>query len=128
MTDKPKFQVLVGCQIESCAEETSFHLDMVRVWKDKPICEECYIEATIGTAWEQWSREHGIPRKASCSSDDLTAPDWRDLPIIGLEDLKPPRWPPLSFLVGGGCTIEHLEGIQSGGSRRLRKAKSGNEK
>ncbi len=33
---------LVGCQITECASEVSYHLDRVRMFNGKPICEECY--------------------------------------------------------------------------------------
>ena len=60
-----QIKVLVGCQIQSCAEETSYHLDMVKLWKGQPICQNCYEGAGHG--------------------DILT--DWSELPDISLEDL-----------------------------------------
>ena len=37
-----KISAQVRCQIEACAEEASYHLDVVRFWKGRPICEDCY--------------------------------------------------------------------------------------
>ncbi len=60
-----QIQVMVGCQIQSCAEEVSYHLDMVKLWKGQPICQNCYEGAGHG--------------------DILT--DWGELPDISMEDL-----------------------------------------
>ena len=38
-------RALVGCQSGDCASEVSYYLDMVRMFKGQPICEECYGEA-----------------------------------------------------------------------------------
>ncbi len=59
-----KIQALVGCQNDDCAAEVSFHLDMVKLWKASPICQNCY-EYTI--------------------DGDLV--DWHELPDISLGDL-----------------------------------------
>lgn len=61
---KPKtFQVLVGCQVQECAEEVSHHLSMLRWWNDRPICENCFDEercefqakATLNAKPLRWS-------------------------------------------------------------------------
>ncbi len=57
-------QALVCCQVQACAEEQSFPLDMVKMYLGKPICQECF-------AW-------GPP------NDEI---DWRELPDVSLEDL-----------------------------------------
>ena len=66
-----KIRIMVSCQIQGCAEEVSYELDMVRLWKDKPICQNC---------WE-------------CGGGD-TSPAWWDLPSIGLEHLGGLPTPP----------------------------------
>lgn len=66
MTGKPRIPALVGCQVEACAEEVSYPLDMVRRWQDRPICEQCYDDGA---------------RPAD-------APAWADLPSIDLSDLR----------------------------------------
>ena len=32
----------ISCQVQSCAEEVSFTLDLVRMYKGAPVCEVCY--------------------------------------------------------------------------------------
>ena len=59
---------LVGCQVSECASEVSYHLDMVRMFEGKPICEECYMEMDLPTEEEDGDR-------------------WFDLPEITLKDL-----------------------------------------
>ncbi len=39
-----KKNALFGCQFEDCATEVSYHADMLKVWEEKPICEECYLQ------------------------------------------------------------------------------------
>lgn len=63
-----QIQVMVGCQIQSCAEEVSYHLDMVKLWEGQPICQNCYELSQVGG--------HG---------DEST--EWSELPDISLEDL-----------------------------------------
>ncbi len=58
-------QALVGCQNESCAKEVSYHLDMVRLFDGKPICENCY--------------DYG---------DEDGNPYWDDLPPVTLAHLR----------------------------------------
>ena len=60
---------LVGCQVTACATEVSHHLDMVRMYKGQPICEECYDDIN-------WNPPGDV------------VPDWFDLPEISLGDLK----------------------------------------
>lgn len=62
--DMPKIPALVSCQNDACAIETSYHLDMVGLWRGLPICEECYKEMR--------------------GEDD---PDWVDLPPVTLDML-----------------------------------------
>ena len=62
---------LVSCQIQACATEVSYPLDMVRMYKGEPICEECYLEG---------------PTDARETEDE--AERWFDLPEITLKDLK----------------------------------------
>lgn len=62
-----KIKVLVGCQVQKCAEEVSYHLDMVAMFEGQPICETCYIE------------DH----------PEEDAVDWSDLPSVTMEDLTP---------------------------------------
>lgn len=57
-------QALVSCQNQGCAEEVTYPLDMVRMWRGKPICACCYDHET----------------------DDVD-PDWTDLPPVTLADL-----------------------------------------
>jgi hypothetical protein len=54
-------QILVGCQVEGCAESVSFHLDMVRMWKGAPMCEPCYTHDFCDgpECYIQWSE---LPR------------------------------------------------------------------
>lgn len=59
-----KFQALAACQIQGCAEEVSYHLDMLALYKGQPICQGCYEE------------HEGHPAK-----------DWNELPQITLNDL-----------------------------------------
>ncbi len=53
-----KFQALVGCQNDACAAEVSHHLDMLRLWKDGPVCEDCY-DNYLGSDDQSWSE---LPR------------------------------------------------------------------
>jgi len=39
---------MFSCQIPACAEEVSYPLDMLAMWKDQPICEACYSEERTG--------------------------------------------------------------------------------
>jgi len=60
-------KIMVSCQDQSCAEETSFDLDMVRMFEDKPICEKCYVDFPAH------------PDDGVC--------DWSDLPEVTFMDL-----------------------------------------
>ena len=42
-------RALVGCQHEDCAAEVSYHLDMVRMFQNRPICQTCYEDGDYGT-------------------------------------------------------------------------------
>lgn len=64
-------RILVGCQIDGCAEEVSYPLDMVAMYNGAPICETCYDDANYGDP-----DEDGIPKI-----------EWSDLPSIKLSDL-----------------------------------------
>jgi hypothetical protein len=59
-----KIKALVGCQNDDCAAEISYHLDQVRLWKGKPVCERC---------WDD--------------DGDEEKPRWSDLPPVTLADL-----------------------------------------
>ena len=59
-----KIQALVACQIDDCAEEVSYPLDLVRMLNGLPICRECY--------------EYHL----------MASPLWDDLPPVRLEDLE----------------------------------------
>ncbi len=63
-----KIQALVACQIDDCAVEVSYPLDLVRMFKGKPICEVCH---------------HYHAPKAQTGTLE-----WDDLPPVRLEDLK----------------------------------------
>jgi len=67
-----EIQALVGCQVDNCAKEVSYPLDMVRLFKGKPICQNCY---------EGWLHDYY----------DISLPEdntiWGDLPKITLEML-----------------------------------------
>jgi hypothetical protein len=65
-------RALVGCQHEDCAGEVSYHLDMVRVWKEKPICQVCYEDGDYGERNE----------------DGDLIQSWSDLPLVILADLS----------------------------------------
>ena len=60
-----KIQAFVGCQNYDCAVEVSYPLDLVRMFKGKPICREC---------WEG-------------SQTESTA-HWDDLLPVRIKDLK----------------------------------------
>ena len=65
-----KFQALVGCQNDDCAAEVSHDLSMVRLFRDKPICQACH----------EWDIDY--------DDDTIDArPSWDELPEISLEDL-----------------------------------------
>ena len=49
-----KIQALVGCQNEDCAEEMSYHLNMVRMFKGEPICQLCYEDGDYGFLTGKW--------------------------------------------------------------------------
>ena len=63
-----KIRVMVGCQNMRCAEEVSFHLDMVRMYKGLPICDVCYDE-------EMFAKDNGNEQA------------WDNLPKVSLIDL-----------------------------------------
>ncbi len=49
-------RILVACQNDRCAEETSWTLDMVRMFEGEPVCENCYMEGDYnpeGCAWTE---------------------------------------------------------------------------
>ena len=50
---RPQITALVGCQNVECATETSYHLNMVRLWDKQPICEECYSQLNLPD-WAPW--------------------------------------------------------------------------
>ena len=62
-----KIRALVSCQNQGCAEEQTFHLDMVKMWKGQPLCEGCF-----DMDGEYWLDAVG---------------GWGSLPDIRLEDL-----------------------------------------
>ena len=59
-----KIRALVGCQNQGCAEEVSYHLDMVAMFEGQPICQGCYENGEYGEG------------------------DWHDLPPVKLADLS----------------------------------------
>jgi len=65
-----KIPALVGCQIESCAAEVSYPLDMMKMLAGRPICDLCYAEI------------------AEVDEDGDPKIDWDALPAITLADLK----------------------------------------
>lgn len=65
-------RVLVGCQNQGCAEEVSYNLDMVAMFEDAPICEECYEDGNYGER-----DDDGVPKI-----------EWGDLPPVKLSDLS----------------------------------------
>ena len=67
MTKNPQITAFVTCQNDYCAEEISYPLDMVRLWKGQPICESCWIDG-------DYRREEVNLR-------------WDDLPRVKLEYL-----------------------------------------
>ena len=48
---------LVSCQVQACAEECSFTLNMVRRLNNEPICEACHekIDPPFGCERRDWS-------------------------------------------------------------------------
>ena len=72
MTEAPKIRALVSCQNQNCSEETSYHLDLVMMWKGLPICQSCYED------------DESIPYE----EDGSPATDWHDLPPVKLSDLR----------------------------------------
>ncbi len=58
-------RALVECQIDECALEHSYHLDMVRLFVGQPICQDCYE----------------LPH-------DEPPVSWSDLPPVELKDLR----------------------------------------
>ena len=66
-----KIMALVGCQVQSCAEEVSYILDLVMMFHGKPVCQSCY--------------EDGI---ADFNDDGEPKVDWHDLPPVKLSDLS----------------------------------------
>ena len=58
-----KITALVGCQVQGCAEECSYPLDMVMMFQGKPVCQNCY-EGDI----------------AAFNNDGEPTVDWHDLP------------------------------------------------
>ncbi len=59
-----EIQALVGCQVQECAEEISYYLDMVRIYNGEPICQNCHD---------------------GCQRED--EPRWVELPEVTLEML-----------------------------------------
>ena len=72
MTDAPKIRALVACQVQACADEVSYHLDLVMMYLGKPICQECYDNDDL------------IPR----NEDGEPLTDWHDLPPVQISDLR----------------------------------------
>ena len=64
--DVTQIKVLVGCQVQGCAEEVSYHLDMVKLWKGQPICQNCYEEAGHGDILTDWTELSDILLKDLC--------------------------------------------------------------
>ena len=62
-----KFRAMVSCQIQGCAEEVSYNLDMVKLWKGEPICQNCWEGGGIGDEDTNW---HELP---DISFEDLCA-------------------------------------------------------
>ena len=60
-------KALVGCQVHNCAEETSYHLDMVKLWKGQPICQNCYEGAGYGDESTEWNELPDISLKDLCT-------------------------------------------------------------
>ena len=70
MTDtKGTIRAFVACQVQACAEEVSYPLDMVKIWKGEPICENCFNH------------------DAATDDDGANLFDWNALPGITLKDL-----------------------------------------
>ncbi len=61
-------KILVSCQNDDCAAETSFQLNWVRMFKGEPICEDCYDDGG-------YAGDREI--------------DWADLPPVVLSKLLP---------------------------------------
>ncbi len=74
MTDK--IRAMVSCQNLYCAEEVSYNLDMVRLFKGQPICEHCYVEDG-----------YGMVEKEEDGKTIMHQDDWHELPDISLENL-----------------------------------------
>ncbi len=67
-----KIQALAGCQNDTCAGEVSYSLDMVRLFDDQPICENCYDDGEYGKV----------------DDDGVLLTEWNDLPPVKLSDLS----------------------------------------
>ena len=65
-----KITALVGCQVQRCAEECSYPLDMVMMFQDRPICQSCYEDTA-----------------AEFNDDGEPTVNWHDLPPVTLSDL-----------------------------------------
>ena len=68
-----KIQILLGCQVQGCAEEVSYPADMLRLYNDKPICEVCYDDL--------------VPVQYDDEDEELPRAFWDDLQLITLDDL-----------------------------------------
>ena len=57
-----KIQALVACQMDVCVDEGSFPLDLVRMFKGKPICEAChhYYAPKAQTGTLEWDNLHPV--------------------------------------------------------------------
>ena len=55
-------RALVGCQNESCAEQMSFTLDMVRMYNGHPICDMCYDEEMFANDNEDERAWDSLPK------------------------------------------------------------------
>ena len=63
-------KVLVNCQEQGCADECSYHLDMVRMWLGAPICQGCFEDTPRYDPDQDWE------------------PKWSDLTPVELKDLR----------------------------------------
>lgn len=59
-----KFKALIACQIQGCAEDVSYNLDMVALYNGQPICQSCH---------EDYKKDDEV--------------DWNELPQITINDL-----------------------------------------
>lgn len=62
-----KFRAMVSCQIQGCAEEVSYNLDMVKLWKGAPICQNCWEGGGVGDEDQDWYELPGIKMEDLCA-------------------------------------------------------------